>query len=111
MAVKKPLEGHANLYVTNLRREMKNLFDALVEIENTDSATLFEAMLYPYVKNWVDQRERNLDIYQEITESLHHAIDEAFINQTVMHHARYQPISEVPVHERDQVLAKMVRQK
>jgi hypothetical protein len=38
-------------------------------------------------------------------------VDEAFINQTVMHRARYQPISEVPVHEREQVLAKMVRKK
>lgn len=109
MAVKKPLEGHANLYVTNLRRELKNLFDALVEIENTDSATLFEALLHPYLKNWVDQRERNLDIDQEVMESLHHAIDEAFINQTVMHRARYQPISEVPIHEREKVLKKMVR--
>jgi hypothetical protein len=110
MAVQKAKEGHANLYVMNIRKELKNLFEALVEIENVSAPELFEAMLYPFVKNWVDQRERNLDTDEEVMESLHHAVDQAF-HSTVLHRARYQPISEVPVHEREQVLAKMVRDK
>ncbi|TNC89296.1 MAG: hypothetical protein CSH49_07850 [Alcanivorax sp.] len=110
MAVQKAMEGHANLYVMNMRRELKNLFEALVEIENVSPPELFEAMLYPFVKNWVDQRERNLDTDEEVMESLHHAIDEAFINQTVMHRCLYKPISEVPSDQRKAVLAKMARE-
>lgn len=111
MTVQKAKEGHANLYVMNMRRELKNLFEALVEIENVSPPELFEAMLYPFVKNWVDQRERNLNTDEEVMESLHHAIDQAFHHQTVLHRARYQSINAVPEHERDQVLKKMVREK
>lgn len=111
MAVQKAKEGHANLYVMNMRKELKNLFEALVDIECIDSATLFEAMLHPFIKNWVNQRERSLDVDEEVMESLHHAIDQAFHHQTVLHRARYQSINAVPEHERDQVMKKMVRGK
>lgn len=109
MAVKKATEGHANLYVMNLRRELKNLFDALIEIENVSPPELFEAMLYPFVKNWIDQRERNLDTDGEVMESLHHAIDEAFINQTVKKNCRYILHTELPDDQRQMAKARMLR--
>ena len=108
MAVQKAKEGHANLYVMNMRKELKNLFEALVEIECTDSATLFEAMLYPFLKTWIDQRDRLLDTDEEVMESLHHAIEQAF-HQTVIHSARYMQIDRVPDDKKEIALKRMHR--
>ncbi|WP_096087225.1 hypothetical protein [Agaribacterium haliotis] len=101
---------HKNLTVTHLRPELHNLFLALSEIESCSRAELLEALMFPFVKNWIDQRERNLDVDPSIIESLHHAIDEAFINQTVKKNCRYILHSALPDDERKMAKDRMLRE-
>jgi hypothetical protein len=100
---------HKNLTVTHLRPELHNLFIALSEIEGCSRAELLEALLFPFVKSWIDQRERNLDVDPSVMESLHHAVNEAFLNQTVIHCSRYMPHSTVPEEKRQMVRDRMLR--
>ncbi len=98
-----------NLTVTHLRPELHNLFIALSEIEGCSRAELLEALLFPFVKNWIDQRERNLNTDKEVMESLHHAINEAFINQTVKKNCRYILHTALPDDERKMAKDRMLR--
>ncbi len=101
---------HKNLTVTHLRPELHNLFIALSEIEGCSRAELLEALLFPFVKNWIDQRERNNpNIGEEVMESLHHAVNEAFLNQTVIHCSRYMSHSTVSEEKRQMVRDRMLR--
>ncbi|WGO97380.1 hypothetical protein QFX18_15190 [Saccharophagus degradans] len=100
---------HKNLTVTHLRPELHNLFIALSEIESCSRAELLEALLFPFVKSWIDQRERSLDVDPSVMESLHHAVSEAFLNQTVIHCCRYIPHSTVPEEKRQMVRDRMLR--
>ncbi|TVZ41180.1 hypothetical protein P886_0521 [Alteromonadaceae bacterium 2753L.S.0a.02] len=100
---------HKNLTVTHLRPELHNLFIALSEIEGCSRAELLEALVFPFVKSWIDQRERNLDVNPRVMESLHHAIDEAFINQTVVYSSRYMSHSSAPKDKRQLLKDRMLR--
>jgi len=102
-----------NLTITRLRPELHNLYVALCEIESISREELFEAMLFDFTKKWIDltERERGLEVDTEIMESLHHAIDECFINRIAFHSARYMDYDRVPVDLRDKVRAKMVKEK
>jgi hypothetical protein len=102
-----------NITITKLRPELYNLYLALCEIESISREELFEAMLYDFTKKWMDvtERERGLEIDTEIMESLHHAVEEAFLNTVAFHSARYMPFERVPEDKRESVRAKMVRGK
>lgn len=102
---------YTNLYITKIRPEINNLFIALSEIENISRAELFEAMLYDFTKKWMDvvERERGLEIDNEVMETLHEAVEESFLNQTIIYSARYMQIDQVPDDQKEAVLKRMSR--
>lgn len=99
-----------NLVITKLNPKLYNLFHALCEINSVSKEHLIEAMLFDQCQKFLNDRAKEIDVEPEIFEALEEGIEQAF-RSTVLHRARYQPIYEVPIHEREQVLAKMVRQK
>lgn len=97
-----------NLIIRELSPQLRALFDTFVELERVDPKTLIEGMLFDWCQKFMESRAKDIDVDPEIFEALEAGFEQCF-RSTVMHRARYQRIENVPVHERDQVLAKMKR--
>ncbi len=99
-----------NLTITKLSPQLRSLWDTFVEIEAVDPKTLFEGMLYDWAQKFMESRAKEIDVDPEIFEALEEGIEQCF-RSTVLHRCLYKPIDSVPENEREQVLAKMVREK
>ncbi|MBU2985892.1 hypothetical protein KO528_11060 [Saccharophagus degradans] len=97
-----------NLTIRELSPQLRALFDTFVELEQVDPKTLLEGMLYDWCQKFMESRAKEIDVDPEIFEALEEGIEQCF-RSTVLHRCLYKPIDSVPEHERDQVLAKMVR--
>lgn len=98
-----------NLMIRELSPQLKALFDTFVELEQVDPKTLFEGMLYDWCQKFMESRARSVDIDPELFEALEAGIEQCF-RSSVLHRCLYKPIDSVPENEREQVLAKMVRE-
>ncbi|MAR91938.1 MAG: hypothetical protein CML06_13815 [Pseudomonadales bacterium] len=99
-----------NLIIRELSPQLRALWDAFVEIEQIEPKTLFEGLLFDHCHKFMESRAREVDVDPELIEALEEGFQRCF-RSTVLHRARYQRIENVPEHEREQVLKKMVREK
>ena len=97
-----------NITITKVSPEIYALFDTLCDLEDIEKKSMFESLLYHGLQRYLESRAKHLDCSADILENLEQSIEDVF-HSTVRHGAVYKSLNDVPLEQRDRVLAKMNR--